>query len=996
MIRKLWILLILGSISSFGHAQKQAANWYFGENAGLKFGGCGNPPTAISGQLNTKEGSTSISDEDGNLLFYTDGITVYNKNDNVLQNGDNLFGNPSSAQSAIIVPKPGDPNIYYIFTVDTVVQQGQTSNGFNYSEVDMSLNNGLGGITSKNNNLLRFSSEKITSTFKNPDGSKIWVITFASTDGTSDSVYVGNDTYNPAAYNTFHVFEIDSNGINTNSIKSPSGVGNVGDRRGYLKISPDGKKLVCANTSSGTYLYDFDVETGQVFNPVTLNLVDTSSGNWASTNQGYGVEFSPNSKYLYVTAWNGSGTSSERSILYQFDLSDANLPREIIDRQSSLFRGALQLGPDGKIYRAMSQSYDIGLPYLGVINSPNENGINCDYIPQGLSLANGTLSTQGLPPFIQSYFFNTIDVFIDNTKKESSALCNNDIFKLDLGNDLLITFPNVICNWYFNNTPIPGNTVFQDNLTQPGVYRVEIDPNDGIGCSYSREIEITFDPLPEVFSHEIAQCAMIGNTKSIFSFPETLPDPDTLPYYDYVEITCDGDPNCIQNILNNPLDLEYFEDNMANVRITSVNLSNYESEAKTIWVRTRNTNSESQCASELKPLILRVNPLGNLNTTTTALVIAECNINDDDVNGNARGDFNLDRDEIKQKLVNNPNFGLDPGLINDYNYSFYEVLEDAQLRNSNAIDVTSTYLSKAKDIFIRVDDLSSSVGCVGISKIKLIIEEGDISENYSNDDLVVCKTYDDVSKNSITLNALDNLDPNASYAYEWVNDITGEVISNDKIADINLAGTYTYTIYKTHLANKKNYAYDITCETSGSVTINPSEIAVFETPAFETTDGKDYNSITVYVNGDGVYEYALFELINGKEYEIEDYQTSNIFNNIQAGNFRVYVRDTKYTEDIDVGCGLTEGLVSIIGFPKFFTPRKNGKNDFWQIKGAGLQPDSKVEIYNRYGKLIQELAPNMQGWDGTYKGNPMPANDYWFKALLQDGRVIYDHFSLVR
>ena len=239
----------------------------------------------------------------------------------------------------------------------------------------MSLNNGLGAITSKNNNLLNFSSEKITSTFKNPDGSSIWVITFASNDGNTDSVFIGGGNYNPAAYNTFHAFEIDNSGVKTNSIKSASGIANIGDRRGYLKISPDGKKLVCANTSSGTFLYDFDVETGLVSNPRTLNLVDTSSGFWSSTNQGYGVEFSPNSKYLYVTAWIGSNNPVEKSILYQFDLSDTNLTRETIDRQSSLFRGALQLGPDGKIYRAMSQSYDIGLPYLGVINSPNEKGL---------------------------------------------------------------------------------------------------------------------------------------------------------------------------------------------------------------------------------------------------------------------------------------------------------------------------------------------------------------------------------------------------------------------------------------------------------------------------------------------------------------------------------------------------------------------------------------------------------------------------------------------
>ena len=123
----------------------------------------------------------------------------------------------------------------------------------------------------------------------------------------------------------------------------------------------------------------------------------------------------------------------------------------------------------------------------------------------------------------------------------------------------------------------------------------------------------------------------------------------------------------------------------------------------------------------------------------------------------------MNKIEIKEKLVDNTAFGLDPSLINDYNYSFYEVLEDAQLRNSNAIDVTSTYLSKAKDIFIRVDDLSSSVGCA-YRKIELKIENGDVPKDYSNDDLVVCKTYDDVSKSNITLDALDNLDPNASYA----------------------------------------------------------------------------------------------------------------------------------------------------------------------------------------------------------------------------------------
>ena len=101
---------------------------------------------------------------------------------------------------------------------------------------------------------------------------------------------------------------------------------------------------------------------------------------------------------------------------------------------------------------------------------------------------------------------------------------------------------------------------------------------------------------------------------------------------------------------------------------------------------------------------------------------------------------------------------------------FIEVLEDAQLRNSNTIDISSTYLSKAKDIFIRVDDLTSGSGCVGISKINLKIEEGENAKDYSNSDLVVCKTFDNISKSNVTLKAVDNIDPNADYYFEWVND----------------------------------------------------------------------------------------------------------------------------------------------------------------------------------------------------------------------------------
>jgi urease alpha subunit len=108
------------SISSL-FAQKEANIWYFGANAGLDFNS-GTPVALLDGALDTIEGCATISDTDGNLLFYTDGITVFNKNHTIMLNGMGLNGDTSTTQSALIVPKPNDENTYYIFTVADAIK----------------------------------------------------------------------------------------------------------------------------------------------------------------------------------------------------------------------------------------------------------------------------------------------------------------------------------------------------------------------------------------------------------------------------------------------------------------------------------------------------------------------------------------------------------------------------------------------------------------------------------------------------------------------------------------------------------------------------------------------------------------------------------------------------------------------------------------------------------------------------------------------------------
>ena len=148
------ILTIALLVSAVAFGQREAVNWYFGNNAGLNF---------------NNEGCATFSDGNGNLLFYTEGVNVWNRNHQIMPNGEGLLGSTSATQSAMVLPRPGSSNIYYIFTSDNVqsYQNGEGGVGFNYSVIDMNLNGGLGDVTVKNINLLPNASEKVTAVRNN-------------------------------------------------------------------------------------------------------------------------------------------------------------------------------------------------------------------------------------------------------------------------------------------------------------------------------------------------------------------------------------------------------------------------------------------------------------------------------------------------------------------------------------------------------------------------------------------------------------------------------------------------------------------------------------------------------------------------------------------------------------------------------------------------------------------------------------------------------------
>lgn len=144
------------------------------------------------------------------------------------------------------------------------------------------------------------------------------------------------------------------------------------------------------------------------------------------------------------------------------------------------------------------------------------------------------------------------------------------------------------------------------------------------------------------------------------------------------------------------------------------------------------------------------------------------------------------------------------------------------------------------------------------------------------------------------------------------------------------------------------------------------------------------NSITLnFANSEG-YEFSL-NTVDGP------YQTSTIFENVESGFVTLYIRDEKQ-------CAIISTSIAVLGYDNFFTPNNDGINDFWKIKGINemMLGNDYISIFDRYGKLLKELQGSENGWDGTFNGNALPSDDYWFKATLRNGQEFSGHFTLKR
>ena len=306
-----------------------------------------------------------------------------------------------------------------------------------------------------------------------------------------------------------------------------------------------------------------------------------------------------------------------------------------------------------------------------------------------------------------------------------------------------------------------------------------------------------------------------------------------------------------------------------------------------------------------------------------------------DADDNQDGIMTFDLSTITPDLFTN--------LPSSYTVSFFE-------STSSTIALPTIYTNTTaynQPVFARIMNIQ---GCYSDYPVNLVIKT--FNEIVTDEEVGLCET------SSIILNAGSGFS-----SYTWN---TTPVETTQSIM-VDTPGTYIVTLTNSNNCSKTK---TFTVTTSGIATINDVII----------NDFSDNNTITVDYSGLGVYEFSL---------DGTNYQSSAIFNNLNEGEYTVFVRDTK-------GCGEVSKTFYILDYPKFFTPNGDGTNDFWRIKNLNKRnlQNSTIDIFDRYGKLVFQINPRNQVWDGNFNGYALPSSDYWFVIQLTDGKIVKGHFTL--
>ena len=531
-------------------------------------------------------------------------------------------------------------------------------------------------------------------------------------------------------------------------------------------------------------------------------------------------------------------------------------------------------------------------------------------------------------------------------------------YKWQVSIDNGVTFTNISDNLIYAGSATNSLSLSTIPTTYNGYkYRVYINNVNNICGKYSNIVNLIVNKLPVLTIASLVQC-----------------DDD---FDGITAFNLDKNKNSISvNSVNETFSFFRTELGAKNNSTSLIDLiekpENFISNTAIIWVRVTNAKS---CFSVIQLNLTVTIPPANLSNYPK-IIINKCddfldkngenNINNSDTDGITRFDMSSAVETIRTRLTNPAN----------YNIKLYKTKADAlqekdvlgiSLEISDITNFRNKDFPNQQEIWIRVENTVNNT-CFGVGNYLTLMVDKLPNISLTGTDLV-CLNEPNVFK-TLTAGILDNTLTSA-YDYVWTKD--NVVLSNiNSTLGVNLPGIYTVkVITKPGL-----------CFRTRTITVAKSEAAIFLPPTIN--DLTENPSVTINTTGIGNYEYSL-------DSQYGPFQSSSTFINMSYGTHEVFVNDTQK-------CGIVSQIINIIGAPKFFTPNGDGANDFWNVSGTTLlnNYNSKVSIFDRFGKLISIFNTFDQGWNGNFNNQPLPSDDYWFVAELEDGRVAKGNFALKR
>jgi gliding motility-associated-like protein len=399
--------------------------------------------------------------------------------------------------------------------------------------------------------------------------------------------------------------------------------------------------------------------------------------------------------------------------------------------------------------------------------------------------------------------------------------------------------------------------------------------------------------------------------------------------------------------------------------------SNITPNKETIYVRVY--NASTKCANGISNFEVIVNPEPTF-TATSNLSYCDDDLDGDDTNGVIQ---NIDLDSQISLLLG---ASQDP---DDYEVTFHSSQANA---SSGNLPIASPYTNTnaVETIYVRIQHKTSS--CVNDDATFEVIVNS-LPKFTVTSPQIIC--LNDTPKNIAVENTA------AIYSYVWQDTNGNEVGTADNL-EVTTGGNYTVTATTTN-GTMCTRAETIVVKESNPATLLASYVTIID----EGNNIGSENNLSIVIDtlnndlGPGNYQFALK---NDDQNTTTFYQEEPVFENLEGGIYTIIVNDKN-------GCVPNATLqVSVLQFPKFFTPNGDNKNDTWIIKGANktFYPNSSINIFNRYGKLVAQIPIDGKGWNGTYNSKKLTSDDYWYTITLTPADASKQtinktgHFSLLR